>query len=83
MILAYIVMLGLTTQKTSDGAQKIDDSPLKTYGMASAKFLLQNSLRKIWFFKETFILADTNIKVVLRMPFLFLGNIDVKCTEKP
>ncbi len=37
---AYIVELGLTTQKTSIGAQKIDGSPLETYGMALASFLL-------------------------------------------
>ncbi len=36
----YTVELGLITWKTSVGAQKIYDSPLETYGMISARFLL-------------------------------------------
>ncbi len=37
---AYAVKLGLTTQKTSVRAQKIDGLPLETHGMTSTKFLL-------------------------------------------
>lgn len=37
---AYIVKLDLTTQKTNVGAQKIDDSLLKTYDIVLARFLL-------------------------------------------
>ncbi len=47
MTLAYTAELGLTTQSTSIGAQKIDSSPLETYGMALARFLLQNSLERV------------------------------------
>ncbi len=36
----YVAELGFTTRKTSVGAQKIDGSPLETYSMASASFLL-------------------------------------------
>ncbi len=35
---AYAAELGFTARKTSVGAQKIDGSPLETYGMASARF---------------------------------------------
>ncbi len=73
---AYVAELSLTTQKTSFGAQNIDGSPLETYGMASARFSLQDSLGKDRFFEETFLLADTSMKVVLRMPFLALSNAD-------
>ncbi len=37
---AYVVELGLTTQKTSVGVQKIDSLSIKTYGMTSVRFLL-------------------------------------------
>ncbi len=78
---AYAAELGLTTWKTSLGAQKIDDSPLETYSMASASFLLQDSLGRVWFFEEIFLLANTNIEVILEMPFLSLSNADVEFTE--
>ncbi len=44
---AYAAELGFTTRKTSVGAQKIDSSPLETYGMASASFSLQDSLWRV------------------------------------
>lgn len=40
MTLAYIVKLGLTIQKTSIKAQKINGSTLKTYSITTAKFLI-------------------------------------------
>ncbi len=73
---AYASELGLTTRKTSVGAQKIDGSLLENYGIVSASFLLQNSLERVWFFEETFLLADTSMEVVLEMPFLALSNVD-------
>ncbi len=79
--LAYRAELGLTTQKTSVKAQKIDGLLLKTYGIAPASFLLQDSLRRVQFFEKTFLLADTSIEVVLEMSFLSLGNIDIKFAE--
>ncbi len=75
---AYAVELGFTARKTSVGDQKIDGSPLETYGMASASFSLQNSLGRVRFFEETFLLADTSIEVVLGIPFLSLSNADVE-----
>ncbi len=77
----YTAELGLTARKTSVRAQKIDGSPLETYDMASASFLLQDSLGSVRFFEETFLLADTSMEVVLRMPFLSLSNTDVKFAE--
>ncbi len=37
---AYAAELGLTTRKSSVGAQKIDGSSLETYGMVTASFSL-------------------------------------------
>ncbi len=73
----YTTKLGLTTQKISVGAQKIDGSLLETYDIVSASFLLQDSLRRVRFFEETFILANTSMEVVLEMPFLSLSNADI------
>lgn len=65
--------MGLISRPTNINTQKIDGFPLKTYDMAPAKFLLQNSLEKMQFFEKTFLLADTSIKVVLKMIFFFLA----------
>ena len=75
---AFAAKLGLSTRPTGVGAQKIDGSPLATYGMAIAAFSLQDSLEKVRFFEETFLLADTSMKVVLGMPFLALSNADIQ-----
>ncbi len=64
----FVVEL-FTTWKISVGAQKINGLPLETYSMALARFLLHDSLGKVRFFEETFLLTHTNIKVVLEMPF--------------
>ena len=66
---AFAARLGLITRATNVGAQKIDGSPLETYSMALAGFLLQDSLERVRFFEETFLLADTSVEVVLGMPF--------------
>ena len=44
-------------------------------------FLVQNNLRKLWFFEETFLLADIRLEIVLILPFLILNNADVEFTE--
>ncbi len=44
---AFAAQLGLYTGRKGVGAQKIDDSPLATYGMAVAAFSLQDSLEKV------------------------------------
>ncbi len=77
---AYAVKLGLTTRKISVGAQKIDGSPLETHDMTSAKFSLQDSLRRVRFFK-IFLLTNTRMEVVLGIPFLFVSNTDVEFAE--
>ncbi len=44
--------------------------------MVSASFSLYDSLGRVRFFEETFLLADTSIEVVLEMPLLTLSNAD-------
>ena len=47
------------------GAQKIDSSLLKTFEMAILGFQIIDKLSKEDLFQETFLLADTSIKVIL------------------
>ncbi len=76
--LAYTAELGFTTRKTYVGAQKIDRLALETYDMTSASFLLQDSLGRVRFFEETFLLVNTSIEVVLGMLFLTLSNVNIQ-----
>ena len=81
MIPAYVAELGLTTRKTSVGAQKIDGLSLETYDMALAKFSIQDSLEKVRFFEDTFLLVDTSMKVFLKMFFFSFNNANIKFAE--
>lgn len=77
----FIAKLGLRPRPTNVGIQKIDGLPLETYSMTSAMFLVWDSLERVGFFEKTFLLANTNIELVLKMPFLSLSNANVKFTE--
>ena len=74
---AYASRLGLRVHRTNIGAQKIDGSTLETFGMVLASFQVEDKLRRIRFFQETFLLADISAEIVLGMPFLTLSNADV------
>ncbi len=82
MTLAYVAKLGLTTQKTDVGDQKIDGSTLVTYEIVIVRFSDQDKLGKVRFFEDTFLLADTNMEVVLKMLFLIFSNVDIWFAEK-
>ena len=43
---------------------------------------MEDKLGRIWFFQETFLLADISTGVVLGMPFLTFSNADVQFVEK-
>lgn len=82
MILANAMKLGFITQKTDVGAEKIDDSILKTHGMIKTDFLVQDRQGKIWSFKETFLLADTSPKMILGMLFFTVSDTDIWFAKK-
>ena len=73
----FAARLGLPILSTGIGAQKIDGSALKTYGMVIAGFSIQDKLSRARFFEETFLLADISMEVVLEIPFLPLSNADI------
>ena len=78
----FAVKLGLVIQKTDVDAQKIDGSPLVTYGIILADFSVQDKLGKVRFFEETFLLADTSMEVVLGILFLNFLDTDMQFEEK-
>lgn len=71
-------ILAFAPRSTNVGGQKIDQAFFRTYKMALASFLLQDSLRRVQFFEKIVWLPNIDIKVVFGMSFLFLSNIDVK-----
>ena len=77
MILEYASKLGLKIRPTDGGAQKIDDSTLKTFEMILASFQVEDKLRRARFFQEMFLLANLSIEMVLEIPFLILSNADI------
>ncbi len=78
---AFAAKLELRPRPTNVRVQKIDGSPLETHGMASARFSIQDSLGRVRFFEETFLLTNTSMEVVLEMSFLSLSNADVEFAE--
>lgn len=79
---AYTAKLGFVTQEIDVGTQKIDGPILNTYRMVIAGFLVQNKLEKVWFFEKTFLLTNTNIKLVLGMLFLTFLDVNIWFVEK-
>ena len=79
---AYASKVGLQICHNNVGAQKIDGFTLKTFGMVLASLQVEDKLRKAQFFQRTFLLANISVKVVLRMPFLTLSNVNIQFVEK-
>ncbi len=75
---AFTAKLGLRPRPTNVRVQKIVGSPLETNGMASARFSIYDSLERVRFFEETFLLVDISMEVVLGMPFL---SADIEFAE--
>ena len=57
MIPIYATKWGLVTQKLNISAQKIDSLPLVTYKIVLIGFSVQDKLKKVWFFEETFFIS--------------------------
>lgn len=78
---AYAAQLGLKVKLTNIISQKIDGSTLKIYEIVIAGFSVHNKLGRVWFFKETFLLANISIEMVLEMPLFSLSNANIEFTE--
>ena len=64
--------LGFEVQTTNISAQKLDSILLGTFEIVIAGFQVKNKLDKAWFFQESFLLVNINLKVILEILFLIL-----------
>lgn len=55
---------------------------LETNKIVIARLLLQNKLGRIWFFEETYLFANSSIKIVLKIVFFTLSNINIWFIKK-
>lgn len=46
--------------------------------MVITSFLINDKIERSWFFKETFLLADFSMQVVLGILFFILSKVDIK-----
>ena len=74
---AFANELGFFIEKTNVGAQKIDDTTLKTYKMIISTFSIFDKDSKERLFEKSFLLADVKPEIVLEIPFLTMSNVDV------
>ncbi len=74
---AFAHQLGFKIRKINIGAQKIDDTILKTYGMVVSTFSVVDKDGKERFFEKSFLLADVKPDIVLGMSFLTMSNADI------
>lgn len=77
MILVYLKKLSLQILKIDIGIQKTDGSSLATLEMIITRFKISDKLRRAYFFQETLLLVNTNINIILKMPFLTFNNTNV------
>lgn len=82
MTSAYTLKLDLRVCQTNVGAQKINDSTLKTFEIVLASFQVEDKLGRARFFQETFLLVDISVEVILGMPFLTFSNADIQFLKK-
>ena len=71
---AYTLKLGLNFHPINNRAQKIDGFILDTFEMILANFQV---VGRAWLFQETFLVANTTLKVIFGMPFPTLSRIDI------
>ena len=50
--------------------------------MVIASFQVENKLGKVRFFQKSFLLAETNMEVILKMLFYTLSNAIIQFAEK-
>ena len=79
---AYAKQLGLRTWKSDVKAQKIDRSSLDTFEMVIIGFQVIDKLGRVRFFQKIFLLVDTTMEVVLKIPFLTFNNANIQFAEK-
>ena len=55
---------------------------MKSPDVVLAAFQGKDKLDRAWYFQKTFLLADTIMEVLLKMPFLTFSNANIQFAEK-
>lgn len=82
MTLVYAKRLGLRTCQIKFEAQKMNNLSLEIFEIGIASFQIVDKFGRVQFFKETFLLVEISIKIVLKISFLTLSNMEIQFTEK-
>lgn len=77
MISIQAAKLGLKICSTDVRAQKADDSIFEIFKIIFASFRMKDKLGRPRFFQKSFLLANTNVEVVLEILFLIFSNADI------
>lgn len=77
MTLAYTARLNFKVQSTNVRAQKIDSSIFKIFKIVRASFQVDNKFGQALFSQETFLVADTNIQVIMGMFILIFSIAEI------
>ena len=78
---AYTTKLGIKVWKANVRAQKISDSLPTSYKMFIATFQVLDKFGKARFLQKSFLMANTNMKVILEMFFFTFSNVDIQFAE--
>ena len=73
----FASQLGLKIWKTNIAVQKINGTTLEIYKMIVSIFSILDKDGKKRFFKKSFLLADVNPDVMLKIYFLTINNVDI------
>lgn len=77
MSLRYTFKLGLKACSINFKAQKIDGSIFDILEIVLASFQVEIKLGQAQYFQKRFLLADTNIGVILKILFLIFSNVNI------
>ena len=73
----FIKELGLPIRSTDVEVQKIDRIRLDTYRMVVTAFLMMDKANYVRFFKETFLVANVSLEIVLEMLFITFSSVNI------
>ena len=74
--------LEIRARKINVGIQKINGSHLDIFEMVIVDYLVKYKLGMIRFFKETFLLANISLELILEMFFLIFSREDIQFIER-
>ena len=79
---AYAMKLGLRARKIDVNVQKINRSHLDIFRIVIADCSVRDKLGRVWFFQETFLLANIGLKIDLGMPFITFSKANIRFAER-